>query len=133
MQLKLRFADFSTITRSAKQVGGVDTGPGLARIVKQMLDNIDCEPGVRLLGVAGGSLHEPGEMAVQLQLDADPASDLQNENDHEWSSVSETIDEIRAKFGRHSIGPPPAVSTRAPGRDLWGPERAEPPTKGASG
>ena len=132
VQLKLRFADFSTITRSAKQPVGVDSGPGLARVVKQMLDQIDCGVGVRLLGVAGGSLHEHGEMAVQLQLDAvqsaaDGATttDADNDNEEEWSSVSETIDEIRAKFGRHSIGPSPAVTTRAPGRDLWGPERSE--------
>jgi len=132
IQLKLRFGDFSTITRSAKQPVGIDTGPGVARIVKQMLDQLDCDPGVRLLGISGGSLHEPGEMAVQLQLDAvgspldlgsksedDPASE------EDWSSVSETIDEIRAKFGRDSIGPSPAVTTPSPGRDLWGPARAE--------
>ncbi len=133
VHLKLRFADFATITRSAKQPMPLDTGPGLARVVKAMIDQLEATDGdrladgVRLIGVAATGFDDVAGGAVQLSLDdlAGGSAAERATDEADWSSVSEAIDEIRDRFGRGAIGPAPAVRRREPGRDVWGPSVAE--------
>ena len=54
--LKVRFASFPTITRSSTVPEPIDNGPGIAAAARGLLDQVDCEDGVRLLGVSMSNL-----------------------------------------------------------------------------
>lgn len=70
--LKLRYGDFSEITRSHTLDGPVDATPAVAAVAAALLDGVDLGKGVRLLGVSLSGLAEPGG-GTQLRLNLDPA------------------------------------------------------------
>lgn len=49
--LKARLADFTTYTRSRTIAGATDSAERIAMIAKELLDDIDVTPGLRLLGI----------------------------------------------------------------------------------
>ncbi|MFN0029376.1 MAG: DNA polymerase IV [Acidimicrobiales bacterium] len=67
VQLKVRFGDFTTITRSRRVAEPLDNGLDLARAARQLLAKIDVTAGIRLLGVSASGLG-PARLR-QLQLD----------------------------------------------------------------
>ena len=69
-QIKVRFGDFRTITRSSSLPVAVDDAPTLLHTAKALLDQVDPAPGVRLLGLSVSGLTEAG--ARQLTLDDGP-------------------------------------------------------------
>lgn len=116
--IKVRFADFRTVTRSTTLSEPVDVGPLVARSAKRLLGQLDVSPGVRLLGVAVSGLvtDEPR----QLSFD-DPAPG--------WSDASEVVDQIRRRYGDSAIGPavaagPQGVDLVRRGAQQWGPDRS---------
>ena len=66
--VKLRFADFTQITRSHTLDGPVDATPAIGAVASALLDGVDLARGVRLLGVSLSGLAEPGG-GTQLRLD----------------------------------------------------------------
>jgi DNA polymerase-4 len=116
VQIKIRFGDFTTITRSATSPDHLDGGTQIARIAKELLSTVDISPGVRLLGVGLGTLKKDADR--QLSLD-DAFS--------EWNTAEDAIDEIRQKFGRAAIGPAAlakagALDVKREGDTQWGPK-----------
>ncbi|MGD0882798.1 MAG: DNA polymerase IV [Acidimicrobiales bacterium] len=73
--VKLRFGDFSQITRSHTLDRPVDATPAIAAVAAALLDGVDLAKGVRLLGV---SLSGLGELdgGTQLRLELDPGGPL---------------------------------------------------------
>ena len=69
--VKLRFGDFTQITRSHTLDGPVDATPAIGSVAAALLDAVDLSKGVRLLGVSLSGLAEPGG-GTQLRLDLDP-------------------------------------------------------------
>jgi DNA polymerase-4 len=121
--LKLRFADFTTLTRAHTVPAPIVTSKAILDAVELLLRRIDVSPGVRLLGISVSSFGEPAE---QLSLDDLMAGDRAVAAD--WVAASGTIDAIRERFGATSIGPASAVSTEGlrlvrPGAQQWGPDR----------
>ena len=119
--LKVRFADFRTITRSATERLPLAGGPQIARTAKRLLAAIDPGPGIRLLGVSMSNLVE----GAQLSFD-DAAPD---------SVVTPAIDEVRRRFGAGAIGPAALVDSGKVGvvrrgDQQWGPGR-KPPERAA--
>jgi DNA polymerase IV len=117
VQIKVRFGDFRTITRSTGLAVPADDGPTLLHAARSLLDQVDPAPGVRLLGLSVSGLSEAG--ARQLSLD-DAARGAG------WEEASRTVDEIRARFGTGAIGPavlggPDGLSVKGPHRQQWGP------------
>jgi DNA polymerase-4 len=122
--LKVRFGDFTTITRSATVDGGLDSGHQLAQIVRGLLGDVDLAPGVRLLGVGVTQLGERGDQ--QLSLDdllaaEDPAGGA------DWTTAEEAMDAIRARFGDTALGPaslagPAGIRVARRGQQQWGPD-----------
>ncbi len=94
LQLKVRFGDFRTITRSVTLEQPVDAGPELARTALELLAAVDTGAGVRLLGVSGSGLVDGG--ARQLRFE---------ELTGRWAGATGAVDEIRRRFGRDAIGP----------------------------
>ena len=130
--LKLRFGDFTTITRATTLPAPVCTTHAIVEAVVPLLERIDVSPGVRLLGVSTSGFGTP---AIQLTLDdllADTSS-TDASTEEEWVAASGTIDAIRERFGEAAIGPASAISQVAGRRGLrlvrqgaqqWGPDRA---------
>jgi DNA polymerase-4 len=117
VQIKVRFGDFRTITRSSSLPEAVDDAPTLLHTAKALLDQVDPTPGVRLLGLSVSGLIEDG--ARQLTLD-DAA------RGPGWQEAGRTVDEIRARFGSDAIGPavlggPDGLRVKGRHRQQWGP------------
>jgi DNA polymerase-4 len=120
--LKVRFGDFSTITRSSTLAGPTDSGHRIARAARELLGGVDPGAGVRLIGVAVSQLGEGG--AEQLTLDAllEGAPD-----DDGWAAAEGALDAVRARFGARAIGPaslasPDGLRIARRGQQQWGPD-----------
>ena len=116
--IKVRFGDFSTITRSHTLPSPVDSGPTIARAAVELLDQVDVSPGVRLFGVGVSNLAEDG--ARQLSLD-----DALNAAG--WEDATKAVDEVRARFGDRAVGPGTLASSdglrvKRQGDTQWGPD-----------
>ncbi|MFQ5556104.1 MAG: DNA polymerase IV [Acidimicrobiales bacterium] len=116
--LKVRFADFNTITRSTTPAEPTDSARTILAAAGDLLDGVDTTPGVRLLGVSGTGLVDAS--ARQLSFD--------DVDDESWIEAETVIEAIRERFGDDSIGP--AVPAGPDGIDLgrrgdaqWGPDR----------
>jgi DNA polymerase-4 len=124
VQLKVKFGDFHTITRSHTLEVGVDDAPALLACARSLLAQVDPSPGVRLLGVSVSGLSPLGSR----QLTLDDATEGPG-----WEVASRTIDEIREKFGSAAIGPATVAGSggprpKVPGQQQWGPDQTDPPT-----
>jgi DNA polymerase-4 len=95
VNLKVRFADFRTVTRSVTVTESVDTGPDIVGAARPALDQIDLAAGIRLLGVSVSGLSD-GSIR-QLSFDGVDTSG--------WSEASTALDRIRDRFGDEAIGP----------------------------
>ncbi|MGH9277987.1 MAG: DNA polymerase thumb domain-containing protein, partial [Acidimicrobiales bacterium] len=115
VQLKVRFADFRTITRSRTVKDPLASGPELAHVAVALLAGVDPSPGVRLLGVSVANLVE--RPAVQLGL-LEPVA---------WAGVGRAVQEVRRRFGDAAVGPATLVAPaqglglRRRGDQQWGP------------
>jgi DNA polymerase-4 len=115
--LKLRYGDFTTITRSVTTDQPVATGPALAEAGRRLLDQVDLEPGVRLLGLSASSLVDGGGQQLSFE-DAVTGS---------WDDASRAIDDIRHRYGASAIGPArlsrpgQALRVARRGQQQWGP------------
>jgi len=112
--LKVRFGDFSTITRSTTLPDVTDSGRVITRSAQGLLAAIDVSVGVRLIGVSVGGLMDGG--AEQLAL-GDPA---------DWSEADRTMDRIRDRFGADAIAPAvtlrdEGIQSKRRGDQQWGP------------
>lgn len=101
--VKVKFADFRLITRSITLQRGIDTGPALVLIGRELLDKVEMGLGVRLLGLSVSGLG--GEDPEQLTFDDLGDQDSITSADQQWREVSEAVDEIRARYGFGAIGP----------------------------
>jgi DNA polymerase-4 len=94
LQVKVRFGDFTTLTRSRTFAAPLDTAHEIYEIGRSLLDRagIGDRP-VRLLGVGGDSLVPA---AAPRQLDLEPAA---------WGDLEDAVERVRARFGDAAIGP----------------------------
>lgn len=118
LTLKVRFADFATITRSVTASLPVQTAAAIVRLVEPMLEAEDLRSrigrqGVRLLGISASNF---GATSEQLSL-LDPVADDTDER------ASQALDEIRRRFGVDSILPASSVGSGVirRGSQQWGP------------
>ncbi len=112
VNLKLRFGDFSTITRAHSLPGPLFSSLEIARLAAELLSGVDVGPGVRLLGVSVSSL-EPLATAGGRQLsllDLDRAEEAPRRADGPLrAEVEAAVDAIRARYGAHAVGPATVV------------------------
>ena len=121
VQLKVRFRDFRTITRSCTLGAPTDSSAVVIAEAKSLLAGVDLSPGVRLIGVSVSGLTDGG--IRQLTLD-----DLGGAS---WDDANVAVDAIRARFGSTAIGPatlsgPGGLRVRRPGEQPWGPGEDQP-------
>lgn len=120
VSIKVRFGDFSTITRSTTPAQATDSSNEICKLAQQLLAKVDLGPGVRLLGVGATGLEQ--EQHRQLTLD-DAVAEQQGDK-ADWRLADEAVDEIRRRFGTDSIGP---ATLAKPGDKLKTRDRNENP------
>ncbi|MFA7324092.1 MAG: DNA polymerase IV [Candidatus Nanopelagicales bacterium] len=97
VHLKVRFTDFSTITRSKTLRESTDVTQELYTVVKQLFDALGSQRArVRLVGVRVDGLQESQGSAQQLLL---------GETDHGRRDAEVAIDRLRARFGPDAVRP----------------------------
>jgi DNA polymerase-4 len=116
--IKVRFADFTTITRSVTVPEPLDGARAIGAEAEAMLRKLDPTPGVRLLGVSLSQLVDGSVRQLSLDEVAGPA----------WSEADSVVDEIRERFGDNAIGPA-ALAAKGEGirrfevgQQQWGPD-----------
>jgi DNA polymerase-4 len=127
--LKVRFGDFTTITRSTTLSSPIDSGRRIARIGRELLATIDPSPGVRLIGVGVSQL---GDDATR-QLSLDDVLSPGGATDAAWDEAEGAVDAVRARFGTSALGPaslagPQGLRIAQRGQQQWGPDEEAPPT-----
>jgi DNA polymerase IV len=112
VQLKVRFADFRTITRSRTLPTPTDLAAEIAATARDLLDRIDVERGIRLLGVSVQQLIESAaaEHQESLALDfeepgRDPDERIGDRFDDRRAALERSIDGVRRRYGSDSVIP----------------------------
>ena len=96
--LKVRFASFETVTRSATLPAPTDRTRDVAHVATALLDGLRLERvRVRLLGVGVSNLAE-GEAARQLSLDTTERTAELPWTDHRWEDVERVADTVAERF-----------------------------------
>jgi len=119
--LKVRFADFRTITRSRTVKDPLASGPGLAKVAQALLAGVEVGPGVRLLGVSASNLVDGPPL--QLGFPDAPA------NEPAWEGVARAVEGVRRRYGEAAVGPAALLDAggglklRRMGDQQWGPGR----------
>jgi DNA polymerase-4 len=91
--LKLRYGDFTTVTRSSSSAHPIDGATEVFRTARALLDRVSLEGRtVRLLGIALGGL-EPAGVPRQLTV----------ENDERWRRIEQAVDAAGERFGDGAI------------------------------
>jgi len=98
--LKAKFADFDTVTRSVTAGEPLDTAGEIIERLEPALRELIARGPVRLLGVSASNLVEP---ARQLDLWSQ-ATTGDGSGSEAHDGADRALDEIRARFGRSSIG-----------------------------
>lgn len=121
VQLKVRFSDFRTVSRSRTLDAPTDHAPVLREEAWRMLGLLPVHEGVRLLGVGSSNLTR-GPVVEQLSLDG-----AEDRSPVDRAALDGAVDEIRRRFGPASIGPGSAGDGRRSGEGMWGPDAADGP------
>ena len=118
--LKVRFADFRTITRSRTLSDATDVGHEVAVAAAALLDGVDTAAGVRLLGVSCSHLGPPPARQLELlDLNGAPPADPHR-------LAADAMEGIRRRFGDEAVGPATLATSRGlrvkrKGDTQWGP------------
>ena len=118
--LKVRFADFRTITRSRTLAEATDVGHDLAAAALALLDAVDTAAGVRLLGVSCSHLGLPPARQLEL-LDEHGGTPT---DPHRLAA--DAVEGIRRRFGDAAVGPATLTAReglriKRQGDTQWGP------------
>ncbi|MBT2555728.1 DNA polymerase IV [Arthrobacter sp. ISL-5] len=95
--LKLRYADFSTVTRSRTVHAPLDSAQLLYAVAVQLLESLgDRSMTVRLVGVRAEHLEAAAQTSLQLSFDR---------RDDNWRAAEQALDRVTEKFGSKSVLP----------------------------
>ncbi|TDE90808.1 DNA polymerase IV [Occultella glacieicola] len=95
VSIKVRFADFTTLTRSRGLEAPTDVAHELYQAARSLLAGVDIPPGgVRLLGVRCDALSDSATTVVQARLD-DPGE--------ERREAERAMDAVRARYGVNAL------------------------------
>lgn len=90
--IKVRFADFTTLSRSQTLDAPTAVGQRIGDAARELFDGIDLVQSVRLVGVRVEKLCAAGGSSLALWDD-----------DEEWRNVEEALDDATARFGRGAV------------------------------
>ena len=103
--LKIRFADFTTITRSRSLSRPTDLARDVHRVAGELFEGLGLDRArIRLVGVRVEGLGAADDTPVQLSLDA---------ADDGWHDAERAADRARARFGAGTVRPATLIDRRA--------------------
>lgn len=106
LNLKVRFSDFSTVTRSHTHGSGLSEPRELYKAAIRLLDQIESPLPVRLLGL-GGTSFDVDSAPRQISFDSDDA----------WHRVAAAVADVEDKFGAGSVEPARILDLKPEARD----------------
>ncbi|MGA3214552.1 MAG: DNA polymerase IV [Acidimicrobiales bacterium] len=129
--VKLRYGDFTTITRSHSLQHPLASTAELVKIATALLAATDTRAGVRLLGVGVSSLEErasAGSEQLALWDMAEDAKPNAHPDSPAHSDLDAAVDAIRERYGVASLGPAALVGSsglriKQVGDSPWGPSQ----------
>jgi DNA polymerase IV len=153
VNVKVRYAERSTITRSQTLAAPTCSARAIAAVAGALLDAVDVNLGVRLLGVSSSVLARAVPVGRQLSFEASfgdtsdrpeaveprvPSRDTVLEVEAAWDEVEAAVSQIRQRYGRSSVGPavlvgPDGLSVKRRGDGKWGPAEASAGAASVSG
>ncbi len=108
ISLKVRFADFTTITRARTLPQATDSGREIYEVARELFRKLGLQRArLRLVGVRAESLVSSGRVTRQLSL---------GERESGWREADRAVDRASARFGSGSVRPASLVDP--PGRSL---------------
>jgi DNA polymerase-4 len=110
--LKIRFEDFETRTRSHTVPAATDVSTVFLATARELLDELDCSRGVRLLGVSLSQLEPPGPAQGVFALDEEGAS--AHARVERRAAVEHAVNAVRDRFGSLAVGPASLVGRNTP-------------------
>jgi DNA polymerase-4 len=115
--IKVRFADFTTITRSRTLAEHTDVAQVVYATAAALFDGLGLDRArIRLVGVRLEGMREAAEGHHQLAFD---------EREHGWRDAEQAVDRARARFGSGVVRPASLVT----GHDRSPVQRAAPPSR----
>ena len=102
--IKVRKADFTTLTRSQTLVEPSQVGQRIGDVAIELFGRLDLDQPVRLIGVRGENLRVSDGSVLALW-----------DEDAEWRRIDEALDDAHARFGRGAVT---RASALGPRRDL---------------
>jgi DNA polymerase-4 len=128
VQLKVRYADFRTITRARTLRAPTDLAAVIGSTARELLQAVELGEGIRLLGVSVSQLEHRG--GVQEQLDLEAASTAEQPRAPDREALEDAVGSVRARFGADAVG---SAAFLERGRlrtgrraSLWGPDDEAP-------
>ncbi|MGZ6978433.1 MAG: DNA polymerase IV [Acidimicrobiia bacterium] len=125
VQLKIRYGDFRTITRSHTLPSPTDLAAEIGETARDLLRAVDLGAGIRLLGVSVQQLEEGVAVQGRLDLEGGPPAPS-----GERRALEEAVDTVRERFGNDAVG---SAAFLEQGRlrtgrraSLWGPDDPTP-------
>lgn len=86
--IKVRFSDFSTVTRTQTLAEPSAVGQRIGEAAQELFESIDRRDPIRLIGVRAERLRQAGGAAIALW-----------DEDADWRSIESALDDARARFG----------------------------------
>jgi nucleotidyltransferase/DNA polymerase involved in DNA repair len=116
VSIKIRFADFSTITRARTLPSPTDAGHEIYATARALYDALELDrPRIRLVGVRVEGIAAAGEANRQLELGA---------REYGWRDAERAVDRAVDRFGSGAVRPAtlvgPTQNTGAAGADTAG-------------
>ncbi len=99
--LKIRYDDFTTLTRSSTAGTPIDSPRDLFQTSQRLLEQVDTDRPVRLLGLSGTSLVQ-SLSPQQLTIDSDD----------NWARVADAVTDVRDRYGDHAVDPARLLATK---------------------
>ena len=112
VSIKVRFADFTTLTRSRTLPRPTDAGHEVYETARSLYDGLRLDrPRIRLVGVRVEAIAPAGDLAVQLELGG---------RERGWREADQAVDRASRRFGDGAVRPaslvrPPAPEVSPPG------------------
>jgi DNA polymerase-4 len=121
VRLKVKFADFQTVTRETQTDRPLNDSRAIMRYIEELLRTLNPTSPVRLLGVTASRLVAEGEEGQgMLALGAEPT-------DPRFEELEKTVDAVRERFGSDVLK---RASDGSKKRHNWGPD--DEPGEGAT-
>jgi DNA polymerase-4 len=131
VQLKVRYADFRTITRARTLRSPTDLAAEIGATARDLLRAVELGEGIRLLGVSVSQLEHRAGVQEQLDLEgAHPDAAADDPGRPERRALEDALGSVRARFGADAVG---SAAFLEHGRlrtgrraSLWGPDDPDP-------